>query len=263
MKQPALFIAHGSPMVAIEDSPYGRFLDHLGAIWPKPRAILVFSAHWLSLVPRLSKVEQNETLYDFSGFPEPLYRIRYPAPGSPELADAVRALWEAAGVSARFETDRPLDHGAWTILTRFFPAADIPVVAASVNPLEPPEALYRLGQALAPLRNDNVLVIASGVTVHNFATIRWDAEAEADPWALEFEAWLEDRLRRWALEDLFQYAHRAPHAELAVPPRGNDHFVPLFYAMGAADTDRTADLLYRDVQFGNLVNSVYQFGRTA
>jgi 4,5-DOPA dioxygenase extradiol len=257
---PVLFVAHGSPMIAVEDSAYTRFLEQLASTFPKPRAVAIFSAHWEEDVQHVHAGERHSTLYDFGGFPEALYRIRYTPPGDPGLADEVRALLVQAGVPVEMETARGLDHGAWTILARLFPAQDVPVVELSVNAHLTPAEQYAIGRFLAPLRDAGVLVMASGVTVHNFALLRW-ARDERDPLPLAqaFEAWLDDTLFAWNLDDLFHYADRAPDAAKAVPPQASEHFAPLLYAAGAADLTRRATLLYRDFPWGVMTNTVYRF----
>ncbi|MCL6600527.1 MAG: dioxygenase [Alicyclobacillus macrosporangiidus] len=258
---PSLFIAHGSPMVAVEDSVYGRFLDTLGARLPRPRAVVVFTAHWLSGTQVVSASPNYETIHDFGGFPDVLYQIQYPAPGDPALAEAIRSRLAASGVTCHLDARRGLDHGVWTILRRLYPDASIPVVAMSVNPHLAPAEQFAIGQALAPLRADEVLIIGSGATVHNLPALDWRRQDDVpDEWALAFETWLESRLAAWDLEALFEYRRLAPGANRAVPPWGTEHFAPLLYAMGVAADTPAAALWHRDFQFGNLCNSVYAFG---
>jgi len=257
---PSLFIAHGSPMIAIEDTPYTQFLAGLAKTMPEPRAIIVFSAHWEAAVQQVNGADQHSPMYDFGGFPEPLYRVRYTPAGDPALAERVRDLLEAAGVTVGMEQTRGLDHGVWTILCRVFPTAQVPVVELSVNSRLAPPDQYRIGGALAPLRAEGVLVIGSGVTVHNFGLLHL-ARQDNDPWpwVTDFEAWLDEHLMTWDVDALFDYAHRAPEADKAVPPRAREHFVPLFYSAGVADETRRAELLYRDFPWGVMTNTVYRF----
>ncbi|SFU30408.1 dioxygenase family protein [Alicyclobacillus macrosporangiidus] len=258
---PSLFIAHGSPMVAVEDSVYGRFLDTLGSRLRRPRAVVVFTAHWLSGAQAVSASPNYETIHDFGGFPDELYQIQYPAPGEPALAGTIRSRLAEAGVPCHLDARRGLDHGVWTILRRLYPDASIPVVAMSVNPRLTPAGQFAIGQALAPLRADDVLIIGSGATVHNLAALDWARQdGVPDEWALAFETWLESRLVAWDLEALFDYRRLAPGAHQAVPAWGTEHFAPLLYAMGAAADTPSAALWHRDFQFGNLCNSVYAFG---
>lgn len=257
----SLFIAHGSPMVAIEDSPYGQFLDELGPRMERPDAIVIFSAHWVSQTQQISRVDRYDTIYDFGGFPDALYQIKYPAKGHAELADTVASLLGSGGIDSEMDTKRGLDHGAWTLLHRLFPGADVPVVAMSVNPELTPAEQYRIGACLEPIRDQNILVIGSGVTVHNFGLLRYRGNAEVETMVNQFEDWLEANLAEWNLEALFQYESLAPNARLAVPEGGEEHFVPIFYAMGAADDVRKTTLLHRTLMWGVMTNTVYQFGR--
>lgn len=259
-RMPVLFVAHGSPMIAVEDSAYTAFLSHLAESLPPPRAIAIFSAHWEEPVQAVNAASQLETMYDFGGFPDALYQVRYQPPGDPALAERIGALLAEAGVEHRLEHRRALDHGAWTILRRLFPTQAVPVVELSVNARLLPEEQYAIGCALAPLRDEGVLVLASGVTVHNFAMMTMARDdGQPAPWAAAFEQWLDGALLPWRLDDLFHYAERAPEAEKAVPPRAREHFVPLFYAAGAADGTREATLLHRDFPWGVMTNTVYRF----
>lgn len=254
---PSLFIAHGAPTLAIETNGYTEFLKQLSGELPRPKAVVIFSAHWETPVQAVSHVQTHETIHDFYGFPEEMYRIQYPARGDYELADRVQALLTAEGIASVTDAQRGLDHGAWVVLRMLYPEADIPVVGLSVNPQLSPEEQYRIGQALAPLRQEDVLIIGSGGTVHNLRRINWQAN-RADDWAVGFDDWLAERLDKWDTGQLFQYETLAPHAREAVPR--NEHFIPLLYAMGAADDDRQARLLYREYQFGSLSLVAWQFG---
>lgn len=258
---PSLFIAHGSPMLAIEDNEYTQFLKQLGSNLPVPKAIVLFSAHWESSIQKVSSVEEYSTIHDFGGFPEELFRIHYPAKGDHEMANQVQDLLQKQGLSYEVDQERGLDHGAWVVLRMLYPNADIPVISMSVNPQLSPTDQYKIGASLAALREKDVLIIGSGGTVHNLRALNWGkGKGEADEWALDFDEWLAVHLEKWDLESLFNYQTQAPSAQLAVPPYGNEHFIPLFYAMGAADSQQKATLLHRSYQYGNLSHSVWQFG---
>lgn len=261
---PVLFVAHGAPLLVLEDHAYTRFLDRLGNDLGRPRAILIFSAHWESPVQLVSRVDTYSTIYDFYGFPDELYRIVYPAKGAPELADDIMQRLGDAGIAIRPEEERGLDHGAWVVLKRLYPNADVPVVAMSVNPHLPPAEQYRIGKALSDLRKRDVLIIASGGTVHNLAAVDMQNHSDVpEAWALEFENWLEDAVTAWDVDRLFRFRTLAPHAERAVPFHGQEHFIPLFYAMGAADDERKAELLHRSFRYGTLSQSVWRFGESS
>ncbi|MFC0561213.1 DODA-type extradiol aromatic ring-opening family dioxygenase [Halalkalibacter alkalisediminis] len=257
---PALFIAHGAPLLAIEDNEYTQFLSQLGKQLPKPKAIVLFSAHWESNVQQVSSIDEYSTIYDFGAFSEELFRIQYPAKGSAEVTKEIQKLFKQHDVSFAIDGSRGLDHGAWVVLRLLYPNADIPVVSMSINRHLSPEEQYQVGKTLACLREKDVLVIGSGGTVHNLRALNWSDNGEVDDWALEFDEWLATRLENWDVESLFNYSSQAPGAQLAVPPYGNEHFVPLFYAMGAADNEKSANLLHRSYRYGNLSHSVWQFG---
>lgn len=187
--------------------------------------------------------------------------VQYPAKGHPETAQEIERLLSQNDVPFESETKRGLDHGAWVVLRMLYPNADIPVISMSVNPDLAPDHLYKIGKALSELRSKDVLIIGSGGTVHNLRAVNMSQnEGEPDDWAREFDDWLSDHLHRWDLDSLFAYESLAPHAPMAVPPHGKEHFIPLFYAMGAADNVRKANLLHRNYRYGNLSHSVWQFG---
>jgi len=152
-----------------------------------------------------------------------------------------------------------LDHGAWVVLRLLYPNADVPVIAMSVNPALTPEEQYKIGKSLAALRANDVLIIGSGGTVHNLRAVNFADNGQIDQWALEFDDWLAYHLHTWDTDSLFKYVSLAPNAQYAVPPYGNEHFVPIFYAMGAADDNKKAKLLHRSFRYGNLSHSVWQF----
>lgn len=256
---PSLFIAHGAPLLAIEDNEYTQFITDLGSNLPRPKAVVLFSAHWVAGVQKVSEVSEYDTIYDFGGFPDKLYQIRYPAKGDQQIAREIENLFTQHGISFEVETQRGLDHGAWVVLRLLYPNADIPVISMSVNPRISPEEQYKIGKSLSALREKDILIVASGGTVHNLRVLEWQ-ENQMNEWALQFDQWLENHLNQWDLDSLIQYEVLAPNANLAVPPYGNEHFIPLFYAMGAADDFRKASLLHRSYRYGNLSHSVWQFG---
>lgn len=257
---PSYFIAHGAPLLAIEKNEYTQFLNELGTNIPRPKAIILFSAHWTSNTQMVSDVSKYDTIYDFYGFPEEMYQIKYPARGNTQLAKEIESLLVEQAIPFEVDTKRGLDHGAWVVLSMLYPEADIPVISMSVAPDISPQEQYKIGKALAKLRANDVLVIASGGTVHNLRAVRFGEETKVDQWAEEFEGWLEEHLQNWDVEALFNYQSLAPHAQFAVPPYGVEHFIPIFYAMGAADQSREAKLLHRSYRYGNLSHSVWQFG---
>lgn len=246
---PSLFLAHGSPMLAIEQTPYTRFLSELAGTM-KPKAIVVFTAHWEQAVTTVSSSDEvYDTIYDFGGFPDELYRIRYPARGSSVVAGIVKDRLKEHGIPYAEDTSRGLDHGSWTLLYRMFPEAAIPVVQVSVNPYLAPAEQYRIGEALRGLGEQDILVIGSGVTVHNLRIIKW-GQRTPEPWAVEFDDWLIEKLGERDHTSLFDYAEIAPHGRLAVPRA--EHFVPLFIAMGSGNPQRGAEVIHRSYDTGTL-----------
>ncbi|MEH7309045.1 dioxygenase family protein [Neobacillus drentensis] len=256
---PSFFIAHGAPLLAIENNEYTQFLTQLGQTLPRPKAIILFSAHWESSIQKVSEVDTYDTIYDFGGFDPELYTIKYPAQGNEQISQEIKDLFSKNGVPFDVETKRGLDHGAWVVLRLLYPNADIPVISMSVNPNLTPAEQYKIGKSLASLRANDVLLIASGGTVHNLRAVKW-TDNSIDTWALEFENWLTEHLNNWDLDALFKYDSLAPNSEYAVPRYGNEHFIPLFYALGAADDSQKATLLHRSFRYGNLSHSVWQFG---
>ncbi|QTH41830.1 dioxygenase [Cohnella sp. LGH] len=254
---PAYFVAHGAPSLVLEEHGYTDFLKSFSKDRPRPRAIVLFSAHWESLTQTVSAVPDTyETIYDFGGFQDELYRMTYPARGDAALSEEIGRLLKERGIESIVNVDRGLDHGAWAVLKLMYPDAAIPVVAMSVNRMLSNEEQYRIGQALAELREKDVMNVGSGGTVHNLRRIDWRAEEPAD-WAAQFDSWLEEKLLAWDTEALFQYRSVAPYAVEAVPT--SEHFIPLLLAMGAGDQGRKAVLLHRSYQYGTLSLSCWKF----
>lgn len=228
---PALFISHGSPMLVFEDIPARDFIAGLGRQFERPKAILCISAHWETERPTVSAATAPETIHDFYGFPDELYRLRYAAPGSPALARRTVELLEEGGMDAAIEGDRGLDHGAWNPLLLTYPQADVPVTQLSIQAHLDPAHHAGVGRALQPLRREGVLVLASGGAVHNLRQFHVDREQPA-PWAVSFEAWLADRIAAGDEEALLSYRQQRPDGRLAHPR--DEHLLPLFVALGAA-----------------------------
>lgn len=255
---PTLFLSHGSPMLAIEDSPAGRFLDMLGEQLPRPKAVVVASAHFTADRPAVGAHPQPATVHDFGAFPAELFRIRYPAPGAPDLAQAIAARLADAGWPTRIDEDHGLDHGAWVPLRRIYPEADVPVVPLSVMPHGTAAQHHAIGRALAPLRNEGVLVIGSGGFVHNLGELDWrNRDAPTSPWALEFGDWMRDALAAGRWPELLDWSRRAPHARQAHPTV--EHLMPLFVALGAAGESPQVRTLHRSNEFGSLALDAFAF----
>jgi 4,5-DOPA dioxygenase extradiol len=233
MTLPALFISHGAPTLAVDEGHETRAWAKLASDLPRPREILAVSAHWDTREPEVSAAPRMETIHDFTGFPRALYQQRYPAPGAPDLARNVAKLLQQAGFSCRVDPSRGLDHGAWVPLKWMYPNADIPVTQLSVQSHRGPAHHLELGQAIASLGNDDVLVLATGGIVHNLGDLEWDKRGtrEAAEWARQFNDWIADRVEKQALDDLLAYRERAPNAVRSHPTE--DHFAPFFVALGA------------------------------
>lgn len=254
---PALFLSHGAPMLALEDVPARDFLRGLGRELGRPDVILVASAHWETPAPALNAVERNETIHDFSGFPPELYRLAYPAPGSPALAERAAGLLRAAGLEAAIDRRRGLDHGAWVPLLLMYPDADIPVVQVSLQTRRGPAHHVALGRALAPLRDDRVLVIGSGSYTHNLRELKWDGAGEAEPsWVTGFSRWFDEALVEGRTDELVDYRRRAPDAARNHPTE--EHLLPVFVALGAGGGK--ARRLHSSATYGTLRMDAYAFG---
>ena len=256
---PTLFVSHGAPTLAIVDSPARRFLAELGASLPRPKAILVASAHWESTGgPAVSLAPRPETIYDFGGFPDELYAVRYRAPGAPDVALRAAALLGEAGFTVGQSPQRGLDHGAWVPLSLMYPAADIPVSQVSIMRGASPAAHEKMGQSLAALRGEGVLVVGSGSLTHNLYEFRGGAiDAPAPAWVADFGAWMKARLEAGDRAALLDYRMRAPHAARNHPTE--EHLLPLFVAMGAAGDEAKAVRLHASFEYGVLAMDVYAF----
>jgi 4,5-DOPA dioxygenase extradiol len=246
---PAVFLSHGSPMVAVEPDAYTEALRGFGER-NRPRAIAVVSAHWTTAAGvSVTAAERHRVIHDFGGFPDELYRLDYPAKGAPDLAAEIAARIGEAGFVARLDPVHGIDHGAWIPLRIAWPDGSIPVVQVSL-PEMPPDDLVRMGAALSPIREAGVLVLGSGGMVHNLMQLRWsDKYAPAEPWAVEFDAWMAGRIEAGDTDALVAYRSRAPSARRAAPT--TEHIDPLFVALGAAGGDRP-ETIFEGFHHGSL-----------
>ncbi|KPK35395.1 MAG: hypothetical protein AMJ66_01280 [Betaproteobacteria bacterium SG8_40] len=253
---PSLFISHGAPTIALDagDATH-RFLRGLGRALGRPEAVLVVSAHWEADAPHVSSAIRPETIHDFYGFPDPLYRLVYPAPGAPALASRVAQLLPDAGIQVTVDAERGLDHGAWIPLMLMYPEADIPVTQLSVQVASGPEHHYRVGKALRVLRREGVLIIGSGGFTHNLGAVDFHSESTVLPaWGEEFRAWVDRAIEEGRIDDLLNYRSMAPHAARNHPRE--EHFLPLFAALGAGGG---ATRVHTDVAYGTLAMDAYRF----
>jgi 4,5-DOPA dioxygenase extradiol len=232
-KMPVLYLSHGAPPLADHPTWPGQ-LAAWSASLPRPKAILIVSAHWESAPLTIGATKPVPLVYDFWGFPEKYYRVTYPAPGAPELARRVRELL-AGATPVREDPTRGLDHGAYVPLVEMYPEADIPVLQISMPSLDP-EVLFEVGKGLAPLRDEGVLIVGSGFMTHNLRLARFGAgEAPPPSWSVEFDAWANEHVGGRELDALLDFEHKAPAARIAHPT--TDHFVPLFVSLGAVSAE--------------------------
>jgi 4,5-DOPA dioxygenase extradiol len=251
---PALFISHGAPSIALEQDDFTRAASPYGATLAGARGIAIVSAHWQARGLRVNAVEHPETMYDFGGFSEELYRIRYEAPGDPMLAREIAALLGGADL----EEQRGWDHGLWVPLRILLPEAQIPIVEIAQPHPTSPEELLRIGRALAPLRDRGIAIIGSGGIVHNLRAIHLaDKNAPVDDWAKEFDEWFAKHLAARDFATLARYRDLAPHANLAAPTP--EHFEPLFVTLGASREIDTLTTIYEGFQYGNLSMRTFAF----
>ena len=254
-RMPALFIGHGSPMNTLEENRFTKAWRDIGAALPKPRALLVVSAHWYIGATAVTAMPRPRTIHDFYGFPKALFDFQYPAPGAPdvaeEVAEVVKPLWVGLDVD-----QWGFDHGTWSVLAHMYPQADVPVVQLSINAFKPLDYHVELGARLAPLRDRGIAVLASGNVVHNLRAIdRAQADSGFD-WALRFDDAVHDVMTTEPNRILTVTSH--PDFGLAVPTP--EHFVPLLYVAGLASQDRAASALVRGYSHGSLSMTSYASG---
>ncbi len=241
---PVLFVGHGSPMNAVDDNPFTRTLKSIADKLPRPRAVLMVSAHWMTEGTWVTGMAQPKTIHDFGGFPQKLFNVQYPAPGSPATAKLVQTIVREPNVSNDLEM-WGLDHGAWSVLRHMYPNADVPVVQLSLDLRQPPEYHFKLGQQLAELRNEGILIVGSGNLVHNLRTIDWETHSPAYPWATEYDAWLKDRLTQRDFNAVMTDFHQTEAGKLSVPTL--DHYYPLHYVLGAADAEDELEFEFEEI----------------
>jgi len=255
-RTPALFVSHGAPTLPLEDVPAREFLSQLGATVGTPRGIVAVSAHWETQEPAVNASAAPATIHDFSGFPDALYRLRYPVPGDPALARVVADRLSEAGFAAATETRRGIDHGVWVPLMLMYPQARVPVVQVSIQPQAGTGHHYRIGRALRVLRDDGVLVFTSGSTTHNLRALDPRPGAQPPQWAEAFSAWLNAAVAAGDTAALLDYRDRAPHAALAHPT--DEHLLPFFVALGASTND-AGTRLHHSYTYGAITMDVYRF----
>ncbi len=253
-KMPVLFIGHGSPMNAIEDNEYVRTWKVIAGQLPKPKAILSISAHWLTHGTHVLSVPKPETIHDFYGFPEALFKTNYPAPGAPELAERTAKMFASTLVDTT--DDWGLDHGTWSVLAQMYPMADIPTYQLSIDTTQAPQKHYELASELRTLRDEGVLIIGSGNIVHNLRMLRFDG-APYD-WAVEFDHQIKTLIEAGDHNAIVEYEKLGPAAKLAVPT--NDHYLPLLYTLGVIEKKDSIQFYNEKTDIGSVSMRSVVFG---
>jgi 4,5-DOPA dioxygenase extradiol len=254
---PVLFLSHGSPMHALQPGAVRAVWEGIARELPKPKAILISSAHWETDAPAVTGTARPETIHDFYGFPQPLYEIQYPADGDPSLAGEVEKKLQEKNFQAAIDPVRGLDHGAWSPLLYMYPKADVPVVQVAVQTHLGPRHHLELGRALAPLAQEGVLIMGSGHMTHNLREMDRSGRGAVLPYASSFQSWVRERIDRHALDELADYRRLSPDGVRAHPT--DEHFLPLFFALGAAREGYRAERLYDGVEMGALAMDAYRF----
>jgi 4,5-DOPA dioxygenase extradiol len=255
-KMPVLFVGHGNPMNAITDNSYSQSWKSIGEQLPVPNAILCMSAHWLTKGTFVTMAEQPKTLHDFGGFPKELFAVQYPATGAPEYARRLISAIKSITVQEDFAWG--LDHGAWSILKNMYPNANIPVFQMSIDATKPPLYHYNLAKELSDLRNQGVLILASGNIVHNLGILSWDGKIKAFDWALEFDAFVKNNIIDNNPLALIDYQKLGKLAALAHP--SNEHYLPLLYALGLRENTDSVQFFNEEMDLGSLSMRSVVFG---
>lgn len=257
---PAIFFGHGNPMHALWENDYTRAWNRIGRETGRPKAILAISAHWF--VPHTSVTISTapRTIHDFGGFPRELYRIEYPAPGDPALAQRVQQM--LAPVPAQLDDSWGLDHGTWAVLCHVYPDASVPIVQLSINRNQPPELHFEIGRRLAPLREEGILIVGSGNLVHNLRSYAWGVE-NADPhdWAARFETTAKQAMLAAEYKPLLEYERLGRDALLSVPTP--DHYLPLLYVLGTRQEDEPLTFPVSGIDGGSISMLAVEVGGSA
>ncbi len=262
-RMPSVFVSHGSPMTAIQDAPARRFLLEFGNALPRPKSILMLTAHFAAAIPAFTVDENPAMIYDFGGFPQPLYDIVWSAPGDPELARRAGTLLQEAGVECGLVSQRGFDHGTWVPLHLMYPQADIPVVQMSVLPNQNPAVHIELGRKLAPLRDEGVMIMASGTVTHNLRALAMGGrilDAPVQEWASVFAEWVADKAGQGDFDAIAGYRDTAPYARENHPT--DEHFLPLPFAMGAGIDGEgrvRGDRVHASIEYGTQAMDAYVF----
>ena len=246
-RAPALFIGHGSPMNAIEDTPSARGWAEIARAFPKPRAIVVISAHWVTEGVRVTSNAQPRTIHDFGrGFPQALFDVQYPAPGEPALARTI--VEKLTAYDAQLDDTWGLDHGTWSVVKHMYPDADVPIVQVSLDLRRPATEHYAIARALSDLRDDNVLILGSGNIVHNLRQISWEGKPYA--WAEEFDAVAAKLIESRDVTALAHYEKLGTAAGLSIPT--NEHYLPMLYTLAMQDAKDELSFFNTGIDHGSI-----------
>ena len=255
---PAIFFGHGNPMNALQNNDWTAAWSNIGKTIPRPRAILCVSAHWYLPATLVTANTEPRTIHDFGGFPRELYQVQYPAPGDPQLARRVQDL--LAPLRVELDESWGLDHGTWSVFRHVYPEADVPIVQLSIDKTQPPQFHFLLGQRLAPLRDEGVLIAGSGNIVHNLHAYAWGKHIP-DPydWAVRFETAARDQLLACEFEPLINYESLGRDALLSIPTP--DHYLPLLYVLGTHREGETVTFPVDGVDGGSVSMLSVQVGQ--
>lgn len=248
MSAPAIFLGHGSPMNAIERNRYTEAWAAIGKRFAKPKAILAISAHWYIRGTAVTAMAKPPVIHDFGGFPPALHAFEYPAPGDPALAARVKTL--LAPLSVRLDEEWGLDHGTWSVLTHVYPKADVPIVQLSIDGTQPAHYHYELGQRLAALRDEDIMLVGSGNVVHNLRVMRRTSDGHAYPWAMQFNETVRGHLQSGDHAPLIGYQALGDAARMSIPTA--EHYLPLLYVAGARRQGDTTTILTDGIELASI-----------
>ncbi|MDI3441818.1 4,5-DOPA dioxygenase extradiol [Erwinia sp. V90_4] len=257
-RMPALFLGHGSPMNVLEENIYTETWRELGKTLPRPKAIIAVSAHWYTRGTAVTAMEKPRTIHDFGGFPQALFDTHYPAPGSPALAQQVADA--LAPVAVELDREWGFDHGSWGVLIKMYPDADIPVVQLSVDGTRPPAYHFELGRKLAALREQGIMIVASGNVVHNLRMVRWGGDATAYPWAESFNQYVRDNLSWEGESEQHPLVNFMQHEGAALSNPTPEHYLPLLYVLGARAAGEAIAIPVDGIVMGSLSMLSVQVG---
>jgi 4,5-DOPA dioxygenase extradiol len=255
-RMPVLFVGHGSPMNAIENNSYTKMLKALGEKIPRPKAILVISAHWMTKGTWVLGMDKPKTIHDFHGFPKELYDVQYPAPGKPQVAQELSQIITQPKIGID-QNGWGLDHGTWSVLRHMYPLADVPVLQLSLDLSQPPEYHFHIGQQLAKLRDEGVLILGSGNLVHNLHLIDWNTYAKPFAWASEYDLWLKDKLMGRDFSSLKKDFLSSEAGRLSNPTV--DHFLPVHYILGASDSKDELKFEFEEIHHASISMRTFGF----